>query len=193
MNHGVSLTRDRPLSRRWRRPALLLIAFGMGFASRLAAQVQLGLRLDSKSSIQWSGPTIYLEADERATIRTSVAEIYDVWPAPVRGVFGVSTSDGLGLLLGRDVSVGGYLLDSRAIVRSSRPDVLFAAVRSSGARQSHEPEPSATSRPDVTATSASVAHLNVKGVAIVTSFATRSRANARKTRRCRSTRSWGHR
>jgi hypothetical protein len=46
---------------------------------------------------------------------------------------------------------------------------------------------------DVTATSASVAHLKVKGVVTVTNFASSTNPNAMKMRCCKSGRPWGQR
>ena len=105
--------------------ATLLVSAGAA-----GAQVQLGLRLDAVSSVQWSGSNIYFEGGSRTVLRTSARRIDALWPGPARGAWGVATADGVGVLLGRDIAIGGRL---GAIVRSSRHDALWS-LHGDGAR-----------------------------------------------------------
>jgi hypothetical protein len=95
-------------------------------AAVLADGLQCGLRLDARSSLQWTGSRLLLESGNRYVVDLQVGEIRDVWLGAAAGVFGVSSSEGIGVVIGRKVALGGHLLSERAIVRSARPDTLWA-------------------------------------------------------------------
>lgn len=95
-------------------------------AAPVRAQLQLGLRLDAVASVQWSGSKIWFEGDGRTVVQTTARRIDDLWPGPARGAWGVSTADGVGILLGRDVAIGGPVGGRSAIVRSSRYDAIWS-------------------------------------------------------------------
>jgi hypothetical protein len=104
----------------------MLIIGWVLFPTAARAQLQLGVRLDAVTSMQWSGPTIFLEALNRVALETDVDEIREIWPGPMPGTFAASTNKGLGILLGRKIVVGGYLLSADALLRSSRYDAIWA-------------------------------------------------------------------
>lgn len=110
------------------RSLSLLAALLLG-AAPLHAQVQLGLRLDPVSSMQWSGARLYVEGQQRTLLTTTAGAIRDVWPGPRRGAFAVYTAQGVGVLLGQDVVLGGRLSDTTALVRSSRYDAMWILRR----------------------------------------------------------------
>ena len=102
------------------------IAAALLFAAIPArAQLQLGLRLDPLSSIQWLGTTLYLEGRDRRMLTTTAGAISDVSVGPTPGAFGVTTEQGVGVLLGRDVILGARPGGAGAIVRSSRYDAMW--------------------------------------------------------------------
>jgi hypothetical protein len=113
-----------------RRHVVAALFAVLGFAPIAAGQVQLGLRLDARTSMQWSGETLYLQAERRSTVRTHAGEILEVWPGPVAGSFGVSTAQGVGILLGCDAVVGARVGAPGDLVRSSRYDALWLLRRS---------------------------------------------------------------
>lgn len=87
--------------------------------------IQYGLRLNSVSSLQWHGATLYLEDERRYATHLSAGEILEVWQGPSRGTFMVHSTKGLGILLGTDVVVAGQPQPPGAILRSARPDILW--------------------------------------------------------------------
>lgn len=105
--------------------ALLLVA-----ARPAAAQLQLGLRMDPVSSMQWAGARLWVEGQQRTALATTAGAIRDVWPGPRRGAFGVYTERGVGVLLGQDVVLGGLLPAATSVVRSSRYDAMWVLRRS---------------------------------------------------------------
>ena len=92
--------------------------------------VQFGLRLNSVSSMQWQGGTVYLEGpDGRTKLKTSAKQILEIWPGPKPGLFGVLTTNGVGILLGSDIVGNGWVGAPRATIRSSRTNTLWSAYR----------------------------------------------------------------
>ncbi len=102
-----------------------------------SSEPQHGLRMDSRSSLQWRANRIFVESDSYSVTQTSVDSIYDIWPGPGRGLFAATTSRGLGLLIGRDVIPTGEVLERGAILRSSRPEALWACVSDPESRLRH--------------------------------------------------------
>src|SRR5688572_5755757 len=84
-----------------------VIAVGAALSAQIAADLQLGLRLDSASSMQWKGGRIYVEGPGRGVLDTSVARVDAVWPGSTRGSFVVFSDRGVGALLGTDVVSAG--------------------------------------------------------------------------------------
>lgn len=117
------------MSARLARHALALAALLLAAARPAAAQLQLGLRMDPMSSMQWSGARLWVEGQQRTLLTTTAGAIRDVWPGPRKGAFGVYTERGIGVLLGQDVVLGGRLADTAALVRSSRYDAMWVLRR----------------------------------------------------------------
>lgn len=92
------------------------------------AQLQLGLRFSSEHSMQWSGGRIFLEGHSRDVVDTTARRIHEVWPGSVRGAFAVSYDDSVGLLLGDGIVPAGPLFGERALLRSSRHELVCAAM-----------------------------------------------------------------
>jgi hypothetical protein len=111
------------------RAAGILLALVLGrplaSAAETGSAIQYGIRLDSRSSIQWSGSTIFASSDRVGVTRATGGNIYDVWEGPSRGMFAVYCERGLGLLLGRDVEVLASVQPSGSILRSPRHDSVF--------------------------------------------------------------------
>jgi hypothetical protein len=103
-----------------------VVALLVGAAPLGAQDVQFGLRLDSRSSLQWDGSALYTEGSRRAVTRTTAGRIREVWPGPRRGLFAVHTDRGLGLMLGRDAQILGIPQPPGVILRSSRPEAFWA-------------------------------------------------------------------
>lgn len=112
--------------KRWVATAMLAALVGATTAN--AQRVQLGLRFDLATSMQWSGNDLFIEGDSLAIVKLSVGEIREVFVGPAPGVFAVWSDEGIGLLLGKDVIPGGHLVSETALVRSSRTDILWAGL-----------------------------------------------------------------
>ena len=89
------------------------------------SSTQYGIRLDSQSSLQWTGSTIFAFQDRIGVTRVTSGDVYEVWEGPSRGMFAVYCRRGLGLLLGRDVAILATVQPTGAILRSPRYDSVF--------------------------------------------------------------------
>jgi hypothetical protein len=86
------------------------------------------------SSMQWRDGTVYLEGpDGRTKLKTSAQQILDIWPGPQPGLFGVLTTNGVGVLIGSDVVGHGWIGAPRAMIRTSRTNTLWSAYRDGSA------------------------------------------------------------
>lgn len=106
-------------------------AIGMAAVTVLAqnpSSLQLGLRLSSEHSIQWSGGTIYLEGRSFDTFQTGAKTIFDIWPGSVPGSFSVYSDQGVGLLLGDKLVPGGDMFGERALLRSANTETVCGAI-----------------------------------------------------------------
>jgi hypothetical protein len=114
---------------------LTAMALGMaGVAADAAAQAQLGLRIDSLSSMQWNGNTLFMEGPSHSYMRLPVTRITDVFPGPLKGTFAVLHSKGIGMLLGSSLVPGDGPIGFTEMMRSSRPDAWFACTPPSGSK-----------------------------------------------------------
>lgn len=116
---------------------LALFAVSIGLSAPRdagAGQVQYGLRLSSVVSMQWLGTDLYLESERRSVARLSSGRILEAWPGPARGTFMIHSERGLGILLGSDLVIAAEPKPQDALLRSSRPDVLWTGftVRTPG-------------------------------------------------------------
>ena len=102
---------------------------GIAWSAPLRAQEpQYGLRLDARSSMQWSADTLMLQGKTGSFQRLPVDSIYDVWLGPTRGAFVVVSRKGLGLLIGPSITPSALPFEAGALLRSSRPEVVVACV-----------------------------------------------------------------
>ena len=108
--------------------ALAVITSCVVLSGQAPSELRLGLRLDTVSSMQWSGGTIYAEGSGAHILETSVKRIDAVWPGSTIGSFVVFSEQGIGILLGKDVVSAGPVLDPGALIRSSRIDALWVSV-----------------------------------------------------------------
>lgn len=113
------------------RPVVACAVALLALAEAGAAQ-QIGLRMDATTSMQWNGSRIYLESADRSVVQTKARQIHDVWPGPVSGTFAVSTDQGLGILIGSGLTIGGMPFGRDAVLRSSRFDAIWVMKRSDG-------------------------------------------------------------
>jgi len=105
-------------------------------AAAACAQPQLGLRLDPLNSMQWNGSQLFLHGDQATSLKLSVKSLYEIWPGPVAGSFSVYSSEGVGMLLGRDVVASATLFDANAILRSAIPSSVVGLVPLPGSSES---------------------------------------------------------
>ena len=115
-----------------RRAAWLVLSLVATLPLSLHAQEspRLGLRLDARASIQWSADTLMLQNNSAIYYQLPVDTILDVWLGPDRGAFAVVSNKGLGMLLAQTLSPSTQPFGPRAILRSSRPDVIWACIDS---------------------------------------------------------------
>jgi hypothetical protein len=106
---------------------LVVLLLGAG-GSATAQQLQLGLRLDSRSAMQWTGDTLLVKGAVQSFTRLPVGRIEEVWVGPRPGTFGVVSPEGVAMLLGTTTVPGGIVVESGELLRSSRPDVVWACV-----------------------------------------------------------------
>ena len=116
----------KPVSRTIGSVVIAVVALGTALSAQ--AELQLGLRLDSASSMQWKGGRIYVEGPGRGVVDTSVARVDAVWPGSTRGSFVVFSDQGIGVLFGTDIVSAGPVLEPGALIRSSRIDALWFAL-----------------------------------------------------------------
>jgi hypothetical protein len=120
------------------RAALLVAVLTCVVAKTTSAQspsdLQLGLRLDAESSMQWAGNRIYLEGKSHDIVETTAKTIHDIWPGSVPGSFSIVFDRSVGMLIGKGIVSAGPLFGEGALLRSSRYDIVY------GAQQSKRPD-----------------------------------------------------
>jgi hypothetical protein len=78
--------------------------------------------------MQWSADTLMLSSERDTYQMLPVRQIEDVWMGPLKGAFIVVSDRGLGMLIGPTLGPSSFPFDERAVLRSSRPEAVFALL-----------------------------------------------------------------